>query len=100
MQHPPAYLQPVLWSTKSSTLDITKDKTYIIHQILSYGSMKDWRWLLKTYGKEDIVAVFTNNPYKDYRHARFLFVKNFLLPLKKEQLDESHYVKNISRNIR
>ena len=95
----PKHLQSVLWSTDVSLLDTKRDKNYIIHQILSYGRLEDIRWLLQTYTKKDIISVFANIPYKDYDAARFFFVKNHLLNLKHQLLDEMLYVKNIPRHL-
>lgn len=96
----PKTLQGILWSIDTSHLDLEKDKIYIIHQILSYGIMEHLQWLFKTYPKKEITNVFLNSPYKDYRISRFYFVKNYLLSLKNNSLNEKHYVKNIPRDIR
>lgn len=95
----PQKLQSVLWSTDVKLLDKDRDKNYIIHQILSYGILDEIRWLLETYTKKDIIHVFANVPYKDYDAARFYFVKNHLLNLKQQLLDEMLYVKNIPRHL-
>lgn len=95
----PQRLQSVLWSTDVKRLDKERDKNYIIHQILSYGRLEDIRWLLQTYTKKDIIHVFANVPYKDYDASRFYFIKNHLLNLKHQLLDEMLYVKNIPRRL-
>ncbi|OGG30093.1 hypothetical protein A2971_04480 [Candidatus Gottesmanbacteria bacterium RIFCSPLOWO2_01_FULL_46_21] len=97
MAHPPKNLQHVLWSVNTDRLDIETDKHYIIHQIFSHGRLEDFRWLFQTYSFTDIVRVFTHVPYKDYRPARFHFVKNILLGLTSSTLDKRRYVKNIPR---
>ncbi len=95
----PQKLQSVLWSTDVRLLDKERDKNYVIHQILSYGRLEDIRWLLQTYTKKNIKNVFTHVPYKDYAAARFYFIKNYLLNLKRQLLDEMLYVKNIPRRL-
>lgn len=99
MAHPPKDLQYVLWSADINKLDVQVDKHYIIHQIFSHGSFEDFRWLFQTYSFTDIIRVFTTVPYKDYRPARFHFVKNILLGLENRALDTRRYVKNIPRDI-
>ncbi|OGG11821.1 hypothetical protein A2Z00_03790 [Candidatus Gottesmanbacteria bacterium RBG_13_45_10] len=99
MNHPPTSLQSVLWSANVDTLNIEKDKSYIIHQILSHGTLAHIRWLFQTYPKDTIQTVFQNYPYKDYRAVRFAFVINHLLHLNRDRLDERNYVKNIPRAI-
>ena len=96
----PKEMQAVLWSVDVSHLEIEKDKRYIIHQMLSYGRMEDFKWVFRVYPKEEIIKVFTTFPYKDYTQSRFYFVKNFLLSLRNKSLNEKYYVKNIPRDIR
>ena len=95
----PKPLQPILWSMDVDKLDIYRDKDYIIHQIFSYGRMEDILWLFHTYPKEILKHVFTTVPYKDYLAARFYFVKNYLLGLKRVFLNEQRYVKNTPRDL-
>lgn len=99
MAHPPKDLQHVLWSADVTRLNIETDKHYIIHQIFSHGSFDDFRWLFHTYPLSDIIHIFTTVPYKDYRPARFHFVKNILLGLENHTLDKRRYVKNIPRDL-
>jgi len=47
----PRNLQSVLWSRDISNLDLQRDKNYIVHQVLMYGSLKDISWLKQTYKK-------------------------------------------------
>lgn len=94
----PKNLQAVLWSADVSRLDPKKDKHYIIHQILSFGSMNEIKWLFKNYSKKEIINIFMK-PFKDYRKPRFYFVKNILLGLKTWRPNERYYVKNTPRII-
>jgi len=51
MSKKPRNLQSVLWSRDISNLDLQRDKNYIVHQVLMYGSLKDISWLKQTYKK-------------------------------------------------
>lgn len=95
----PPSLQSVLWSSNIDKLDLTKDKIYIIHQILAYGDMPDIKWLFTVYPRSIIEHIFTSTPYKDYRRSRFYFVKEMIIGLNHKPLADSSYVKNIPRNI-
>lgn len=97
--HPPAYLQPILWSADVASMDLEKDKGYIIHQILSHGTLAHIRWLFGAYKLSEITEVFQQFPYKDYRASRFHFVKTILLHIDGDSMDERRYVKNIPRAI-
>jgi hypothetical protein len=91
----PHSLQGILWSKSIEKIDINKDKTYIIHQILAYGDMEEIKWLFKVYKKNEIKDAFMNCPRNIYTRPVFLFVKNFILGIKKS-LNEKEYVKNIT----
>lgn len=94
----PSRLQSVLWSVNVDHLHLEKDRYYIIHQILSFGSLDDMSWLVSMYPKKEIVEVFMIS-FKDYSRSRFYFVKDAVLELHHWHPDEKYYVKNISRNI-
>lgn len=75
----PKNLQAVLWSEDIKTLDAQKDKTYIISQVLRYGSLDEIKWLFKTYPKKEIKSVFTKHPLPIFTPQSFNFVSKFLL---------------------
>ena len=62
----PDSLQGILWSKSVKNLDLERDKVYIIHQILSYGNLRQIRWLFKTYGLREIREIFLKYPKKIY----------------------------------
>lgn len=93
----PVRLKPILWSKNINNLDSENDKIYIIHQVLSYGSIEDIELLLKIYSMNEIRNVFVNFPKKIYTPAVFLFLKDFLLKIN-IQLDENNYVKNFGKS--
>jgi len=95
----PKKLQPILWSTNVSLLDMERDKHYIIHQVLIYGTFEELQWLFATYSKKEIIDVFISNPQKLYPRSMFYFVKNFILQLKDKNLSEGKYVTSISGKI-
>lgn len=95
----PAKLQPILWSTNVNLLEAQKDKVYIIHQVLLYGTFEELQWLFSTYKKKEIIDVFIKNPQKLYPKSMFYFVKNFILRLKDKNLSEGRYVTSISGKI-
>lgn len=91
----PSKFQPILWSKSVKKLDLDKDKIYIIHQILSYGSLDQIKWLFKVYKREEIREVFLKSPKNLYTPAVFYFIKNFILDLKKKKLKKEKYVKTL-----
>ena len=96
----PLSFQGVLWSKLVNNLDPDKDKDYIIHQILSYGDLEQIRWLKRQYSEKELKKVFLDKPQKIYTPAAFNFVKNYILRLEKEKIDEKAYYSVTRRDIR
>lgn len=99
MAYIPNFLQGALWLSDVSSLDIEKDKNYIIHQVFSHGGMEEIWWVIRTYPQEIIQTIFKTVPYKEYKAPRFNFIKNYLLELQNISLDTRRYVTNIPRNL-
>lgn len=99
MKHPPKSLQGFLWSTNVNLLDIDRDRSYIIHQIFTFGRLQEFKWLFKTYSLDELKKTFLNQPSKEYQRARYYFIKDRVLGLKAYQPDEHYYVRNLPRII-
>lgn len=91
----PKKLQGILWSVDVKNLDVDKDKSYIINQILSLGFFEELKWLIKTYGLQTIRRVFLHQPSRVYPDFIFNFVKNYLLGLKNKKINENAYVTSL-----
>jgi hypothetical protein len=74
-------------------MDPGQDRVYIIHQILSYGGLKEIRQLFRIYTLKETRETFINYPKKVYCPAVFYFIKHFILGLKDKPLKEEDYVK-------
>ncbi|MCX6791651.1 MAG: hypothetical protein NT149_01270 [Candidatus Gottesmanbacteria bacterium] len=95
----PLSLQGVLWSKATSKLDCQRDKNYIIHQILSYGTWEHIRWLFDTYGRDEIKNIFLHYPAKNYTEKTFHFFGNVVLGIMPGSIDIKDYVKTLPRVI-
>lgn len=56
----PKFLQSVLWSYDLEKLDVKKDKSLIVTQILNYGLWRDIRWVCQNYHWNEIKEVIIN----------------------------------------
>lgn len=92
MKKIPKSLKGVLWSADISKMDLERDKVYIIHQVLSYGSLSEIKWLLSAYGPRVVCEVFLKYPQKVYTKAGFAFIKNAVLDLGDAGIREDKYV--------
>lgn len=100
MAHPPKRLQAILWSSDVNSLDLEKDKWYIIHHVLIYGTLGEIKWLFQIYGVKEVVRVFVSEPARLYSKKLFRFIKNYLLPLRDTKLYEEDYFTSLYGPVR
>jgi len=86
----PKKMQWLLWSYDIDSLDLERDKDYIITQVLNYGTWEDLKWLFKVYSEREIKNVVK----KPARGLWFRDVLNFWnlmlnLKLKKRVFEEA-----------
>ncbi len=55
----PVRLKPLFWSYKFESLSLEKNKRLIIKQILNYGTIEDWKWLVSVYTKQGVKETIT-----------------------------------------
>src|SRR3970282_1450540 len=53
----PESLRPYFWDVVFEELEIKKSAHLVIKRVLDRGNFSDIRWLVKTYGKEEIKKV-------------------------------------------
>lgn len=94
----PKSLQPILWSRDINSLDLNKNRAYIINQVLAYGTMEHIKWLFQNYSQREIKKIFIKKPIKIYSPSAFNWINTVLLENKKP-LDKTRYVENTPRNI-
>ncbi len=91
----PGSFQGILWPANLKQLDINRDKNYIIHQVLMYGSLKQIKWLMTAYGRKAVRKTFLCHPQNIYTPQAFFFTKNIVLNLKNAKISEKKYVKTV-----
>jgi len=55
----PPELARLFWDTNFSSLGLEQNDRTVISRVLNYGTLGDWRWLAKTYGRERVQAILT-----------------------------------------
>ena len=53
-KQPPETFRPFLWWTKWEDIDVNEDKEDIITSAVNEGTLDHWRWIIRTYGKEEV----------------------------------------------
>ncbi|MDO8574598.1 MAG: hypothetical protein Q7R86_03135, partial [bacterium] len=56
----PASFKPLLWSFRWGDVDVQGNKEEIIINTINEGSLDQWRWIVKTYGRGEIKKVLQN----------------------------------------
>jgi hypothetical protein len=64
----------LFWDVDVNNLDSDNNKKLIIHRILEYGLLKDWKISLKTYGLQEIAATACTIKNLDIKSASFVSV--------------------------
>ena len=57
-----ASFRPLFWSYRFSELNPTDDEKTIIIQLVNYGTLRHWSWLIREYGKQEIKRVLETIP--------------------------------------
>lgn len=77
----PRNLRPLFWSYDFSKLDPAKDQTLIIRQVINYGDLPDWKWIVAAYGILGVRRALRATPTSQLRPpARRLAEVMFGLP--------------------
>jgi hypothetical protein len=58
----PGVFQPLFWSYRFEDLDPRRDEKTIIVQLINYGSLTQWRWLVRQYGASEIRRILQSIP--------------------------------------
>ena len=53
----PEFLRPYFWDVVFEKLEVKKSSFLIIKRVLDRGNLSDIRWLVKTYGEDEIKKV-------------------------------------------
>jgi len=90
-------LNPVyFWDVDFSKLELGKNKRLIIERIINFGNLKDLKYIIDNYGKNEIISTLCNLNYLDNRTLNFYSIY-FKIPKKKfkcytkKQLTTQHW---------
>lgn len=85
VKFPNKKMKYLFWSYDMESLDLEKDKDYIITQVLNYGDWEDLKWFFRIYSREEIREVVAR-PSKGVWFEKVLnfWIKMFNIKIKKE----------------
>ncbi|MEG1008632.1 MAG: hypothetical protein RSE41_08545 [Clostridia bacterium] len=76
-------LRPFFWDIKFDTLDLNKNKQFIIARLMSFGNDECVKWMYKYYTEEDIISCAKNS--RQFTKQAAYFLKN-VYNLKEEEM--------------
>lgn len=89
----PLKMKWLFWSYDIKSLDLKRDKEYIITQTLNHGTWEDLKWLYKVYSEKEIEEIVRN----PRREVWFKKVLNFWTTIFNIQLKKEAWNKAIFR---
>jgi len=88
-------LKKLFWSADFKKLDMVKDKNYIIHQTLAFGTLEEIKLLFNIYSAKEIHQIFLKQPQPLYSPQGLNFIQKYILQIKNAGLPKERYVKNV-----
>lgn len=74
----PESLERLFWSYDFASLHLEKDKRVIVKQVLSYGNIEDWKWLISKYGKTRVQEIISDFSESEFRPQTLKLIKILL----------------------
>jgi len=63
----PSFFKPLFWGYDFNSIDSARNKNLIIVNTLNYGDLKQWRWLIKRYGRNNLKKIISLIPKSEFR---------------------------------
>lgn len=63
----PQFFKPLFWGYMFNSIDPIDSKELIIVNTLNYGDLKQWKWLIETYGKKNLKKIIKLIPESEFR---------------------------------
>jgi len=78
----PDSLRPFFWSYRFEELEPAKDEKTVIIQLINYGTLRHWQWLVQQYGAAEINRVLQSIPATEIKpRTRVLASLLFSIPI-------------------
>lgn len=71
----PEYFKPLFWGYDFGSVDPIRNKNLIIVNTLNYGDLKQWRWLVKIYGKLNLKRTIEFIPKSEFRQQAIPLIR-------------------------
>ena len=88
----PESFRHLLWSYRFSEIDPEEHKKTIIVNVLNYGDLDQWRWLIKTYGRKQLKEILKSFPSSEFRKPVVILL-SLLLGIKFKYVSRSDKIR-------
>ena len=91
-----ALLAPYFWDTDIHTVDVQKNRRFVIERLLMFGRPWQIQWIVRQYSKKDIIQVIKLSKNIDKRTASYWAVhfgidRKEILCFNRQLIDPSFY---------
>jgi hypothetical protein len=87
----PDNLRRLFWSYRFEELEPARDEKTIIVQLVNYGTLADWQWLIREYGAAEVRRVLESIPATEIKpRTRALASLLFSIPTWKHAYRGAH----------
>jgi hypothetical protein len=87
----PDSFRPLFWSCRFEQLETAKDEKTVIIQLINYGTLRHWQWLVGQYGAARIKRVLQSIPVTEIKpRTRVLAALLFSIPAWKHAYRGAH----------
>ena len=63
----PLFFKPLFWGYDFNSIDPVRNKKLVIVNALNYGDLRQWRWLVKRYGRKNLRETISLIPRSEFR---------------------------------
>src|SRR3989338_217518 len=94
----PQWFQKLYWWGNSLTIDAQNNQRVVVTQIINRGTWDQWKWLVKTYGKSELVEIIKNIPVSEFRAGALKLVSLLLGISKMNYASRNDYIRTAKRS--
>ena len=63
----PQFFKPLFWGYDFNSIDSMRNKNLVIVNALNYGDLRQWKWLVKRYGRKNLRETISLIPRSEFR---------------------------------
>jgi len=71
----PSHFKPLFWGYRFDSINPVNSKRLIIVNTLNYGNLKQWKWLIDNYGRENLRRTIKLIPESEFRKQVIPLIK-------------------------